>query len=51
MIIDTFLETIITISVEARYVEEPNLDAKMFYEILDAANQPTNFEKVSLNFL
>ena len=38
MITDPFLETTTTIADETGNVEELNLDAKMFYEILDAAN-------------
>ncbi|WZZ77300.1 hypothetical protein YC2023_097872 [Brassica napus] len=40
MISDTFLETTTTIADGTGNVEEPNLDAKRFYEMLDAANQP-----------
>ena len=40
MITDAFLETTTTIAHETENVEEPNLDAKRFYEMLDAANQP-----------
>ena len=40
MISDAFLETTTTIADGTGNVEEPNLDAKRFYEMLDAANQP-----------
>ena len=40
MITDAVLETTTTIVDGTGNVEEPNLDAKRFYEMLDAANQP-----------
>ena len=40
MISDAFLETTTTIADGTGNVEEPNLDVKRFYEMLDAANQP-----------
>ena len=38
--LQAFLETTTKINDETGNVEESNLDAKRFYEIIDAANQP-----------
>ena len=39
MVADAFLETTTTIADEITFnVEKPNLEAKTFYEMLDAAN-------------
>ena len=40
MITDVFLETTTTMDDGTGNVEELNFDAKRFYEMLDAANQP-----------
>ena len=40
MVTDAFRETTSVATAEVENVEEPNFDAKRFYEMLDAANQP-----------
>ena len=42
MVTDAFRESTSVVDVEVENVEEPNLEAKRFYEMLDAANQPIN---------